>query len=112
MLRRTLAVLLLGGSVALASSVTPALDAQSGPGAAGTRAKNAARNAVAKTDAHTSAVQSAANLVERPGGRIAPTLDHRTALQRTGQPDVRRAPGRAALDTERSVIGRGAWGQG
>lgn len=57
MLRRTLAVLLLGGSVALASSMTPALDAQSGPGAAGTRAKNAARNAVAKTDAHTSAVQ-------------------------------------------------------
>ena len=57
MLRRSLAVLLLGGSVALASSLTPVLDAQSGPGAAGTRAKNAARSAVAKTDAHTRAVQ-------------------------------------------------------
>jgi hypothetical protein len=57
MLRRSLAVLLLGGAVALASSMTPALDAQSGPGAAGTRAKNAARNAAAKTDAHTRAVQ-------------------------------------------------------
>jgi hypothetical protein len=31
--------------------------AQSGPGAAGTRAKNAARNVVTKTDAHTRAVQ-------------------------------------------------------
>ena len=57
MLRRSLAVLLLGGSVALASSLTPVVDAQSGPGAAGTRAKNAARGAVAKTDAHTRAVQ-------------------------------------------------------
>src|SRR5687768_10779216 len=57
MLRRSLALLLLGGSVALASSLTPALEAQSGPGAAGTRAKNAARNAAAKTDAHTRAVQ-------------------------------------------------------
>jgi hypothetical protein len=57
MLRRSLALLLLGGSVALASSLTPALEAQSGPGAAGTRAKNAARNVVTKTDAHTRAVQ-------------------------------------------------------
>ena len=58
MLRRSLTVLLLGGSVALGSSMrVPALQAQSGPGAAGTRAKNAARNAVANTDAHTRAVQ-------------------------------------------------------
>jgi hypothetical protein len=58
MLRRSLALLLLGGSVALGSSLrTPALYAQSGPGAAGTRAKNAARNAVTKTDAHTRAMQ-------------------------------------------------------
>ena len=58
MLRRSLTVLLLGAGVALGSSLrAPALAAQSGPGAAGTRAKNAARNAVAKTDAHTRAVQ-------------------------------------------------------
>ena len=38
-------------------SRAPALGAQSGPGAAGTRAKNAARNAAAKTNAHTDAVQ-------------------------------------------------------
>ena len=59
MLRRSLAVLLLGGSVALGSSLrAPVLNAQSGPGAAGTRAKSAARNAVAKTNAHTRAVQA------------------------------------------------------
>ena len=58
MLRRSLRVLLLGGSVALGFSLrVPALQAQSGPGAAGTRAKNAARNAAANTDAHTRAVQ-------------------------------------------------------
>lgn len=59
MLRRSLALLLLAGSVALGSSLrAPALHAQSGPGAAGTRAKNAARTAVAKTDAHTRAVEA------------------------------------------------------
>jgi hypothetical protein len=47
------AVLLLG----VALGTAPALAAQSGPGAAGTRAKNAARNAAAKTNAHTNAVQ-------------------------------------------------------
>lgn len=58
MLRRSLALLFLAGSLALGSSLrAPALQAQSGPGAAGTRAKNAARNAVTKTDAHTRAVQ-------------------------------------------------------
>jgi hypothetical protein len=57
MLRRSLALLLLGGSVALGSLRAPALNAQSGPGAAGTRAKSAARNAVTKTDAHTRAMQ-------------------------------------------------------
>ena len=59
MFRRSLARLLFGGSVALVSLLgTPALQAQSGPGAAGTRAKNAARNAVTKTDAHTRAMQT------------------------------------------------------
>jgi hypothetical protein len=47
------AILFLG----LVLGAVPALRAQSGPGAAGTRAKNAARNAVAKTNAHTNAVQ-------------------------------------------------------
>lgn len=62
MLRRLLALLLIGGSVALGSSMrTPALHAQSGPGAAGTRAKAAAQNAAAKTDAHTQAMQSPAS---------------------------------------------------
>ena len=55
---RPLALLLLAGGLALGSSLrVPALQAQSGPGAAGTRAKNAARNAVTNTDAHTRAVQ-------------------------------------------------------
>lgn len=57
-MRRSLAVLTLAGAVALGSLMTaPALLSQSGPGAAGTRAKNAARNAAANTDAHTRAVQ-------------------------------------------------------
>src|SRR5688572_14417772 len=57
-MRRSLAVLLLAAAVALGSSVrAPVLLAQSGPGAAGTRAKNAARNVATKTDAHTRAVQ-------------------------------------------------------
>jgi hypothetical protein len=56
MLRRSLAVLLLAGTVSLGSALrAPVLRAQSGP--AGTQAKRAARNAVAKTDAHTRAVQ-------------------------------------------------------
>jgi hypothetical protein len=57
-MRRSLAILLLAGAVALGSPMrAPVLLAQSGPGAAGTRAKNAARNVVTKTDAHTRAVQ-------------------------------------------------------
>jgi hypothetical protein len=56
---RSLAILLLASAVALGSSMRASvLLAQSGPGAAGTRAKNAARNAAAKTDAHTRAVQT------------------------------------------------------
>lgn len=56
MLRRSLAVLLLAGSVSLGSALkAPGLRAQSVP--AGTQAKRAARNAVAKTDAHTRTVQ-------------------------------------------------------
>jgi hypothetical protein len=56
---RSLAILLLASAVALGSSMRASvLLAQSGPGAAGTRAKNAARNAAAKTDAHTRAVQA------------------------------------------------------
>jgi hypothetical protein len=58
-MRRSLALLLLAGAVALGSPMRASvLLAQSGPGAAGTRAKNAARNAAAKTDAHTRAVQA------------------------------------------------------
>ncbi len=57
-MRRSLALLLLAAAVAVGSQTrAPVLLAQSGPGAAGTRAKNAARNAAAKTDAHTRAVQ-------------------------------------------------------
>jgi hypothetical protein len=57
-MRRSLALLLLAGAVALGSPMRASvLLAQSGPGAAGTRAKNAARTAAAKTDAHTRAVQ-------------------------------------------------------
>jgi hypothetical protein len=54
MLRRSLAALLLVGAATVGASSLPA---QSGPGAAGTRAKNAARNAAAKTNARTEAVQ-------------------------------------------------------
>ena len=58
-MRRSLAVLLLASAVALGSPMrAPVLLAQSGPGAAGTRAKNAARNAGANTHAHTRAGQS------------------------------------------------------
>lgn len=57
-MRRPIVTLLLAGFVALgAALVAPAATAQSGPGAAGTRAKRAAANAAAKTDAHTRAVQ-------------------------------------------------------
>ena len=57
-MRRSLALALLASAFALGSAMgAPALLAQSGPGAAGTRAKNAARSAAAKTDAHTRAVQ-------------------------------------------------------
>jgi hypothetical protein len=62
--RRSLAVLLLAGTVALGSALrTPALRAQSGP--AGTQAKRAARNAAGKTDAHTSAMQEPTSTKER-----------------------------------------------
>ena len=55
---RPIVTLLLAGSVTLgAALVAPALAAQAGPGAAGTRAKRSASNAAAKTDAHTRAVQ-------------------------------------------------------
>ena len=54
MFRRLLAVLLLVGAATVGASTARA---QSGPGAAGTRAKNAARNAVSKTNAHTEAMQ-------------------------------------------------------
>jgi hypothetical protein len=54
MLRRSLAALLLVGAATVAAS---SVAAQSGPGAAGTRAKNAARNAASKTNAHTEAMQ-------------------------------------------------------
>jgi hypothetical protein len=73
--RRSLAVLLLAGTVALGSALrTPALRAQSGP--AGTQAKRAARNAAGKTDAHTSAMQEperAARSAQPPAaGQVAP----------------------------------------
>ncbi|MGQ0714194.1 MAG: hypothetical protein ACT4PJ_10725 [Gemmatimonadaceae bacterium] len=64
MLRRSLAALLLAGTVALGSS--SALSAQSGPGAAGTRAKRAATNAAARTDAHTNAMQSPTAAAPQP----------------------------------------------
>lgn len=72
-MRRSLALLLLASAVALGSAMrAPALLAQSGPGAAGTRAKNAARNAAANTDAHTRAVQqptsSSGSSVSSTGG--------------------------------------------
>jgi hypothetical protein len=45
-------------ALAMLAAAAGSLDAQSGPGAAGTRAKNAARSAVATTDAHTAAMQA------------------------------------------------------
>lgn len=64
MLRRSLAVLLLAGTVSLGSALgTRVLRAQSVPG---TQAKRAARNAAAKTDAHTRAMQQPSSTTERP----------------------------------------------
>ena len=54
MLRRSLTVLLLAGAATVGAS---SLLGQSGPGAAGTTAKRVARNAAAKTNAHTEAMQ-------------------------------------------------------
>lgn len=63
MLRRSLAVLLLAGTVSLGSALgTRVLRAQSVPG---TQAKRAARNAAAKTDAHTRAMQQPSSTTER-----------------------------------------------
>jgi hypothetical protein len=65
-MRRPIVTLLVAGTVALgAALVAPAATAQSGPGAAGTRAKRAASNAAAKTDAHTRAVQEPTATPER-----------------------------------------------
>jgi cobalamin biosynthesis Mg chelatase CobN len=65
MLRRSLAVLLLAGTVSLGFALgASVLRAQSVP--AGTQAKRAARNAAAKTDAHTRAMQEPTATSERP----------------------------------------------
>jgi hypothetical protein len=64
MLRHPFATLLLVGSVALGFTLSaPALRAQSVP--AGTQAKRAARNAVAKTDAHTRTMQQPTSTSDR-----------------------------------------------
>jgi hypothetical protein len=50
------AQLLTAAALVTAIGAVPALSAQSGPGAAGTRAKRTAANAVANTNAHTNAM--------------------------------------------------------
>jgi hypothetical protein len=62
MLRHSLAVLLLTATVTFGAA---SLRAQSGP--AGTRAKQAARNAAAKTDAHTRTMQEPTSTPARAG---------------------------------------------
>ena len=69
MLRRSLAALLLIGAATVGAS---AARAQSGPGAAGTRAKNAARNAVTKTNAHTEAMQGQSSTAQSSTAQSAP----------------------------------------
>jgi hypothetical protein len=68
-LRATLTAKLLA-VVALVAALgaAPALSAQSGPGAAGTRAKRAAANAAAKTNAHTNAMQQPQPVSHSPNG--------------------------------------------
>jgi hypothetical protein len=83
-MRRPIVTLLLAGSVALgAALVAPALSAQSGPGAAGTRAKRSAANAAAKTDAHTRAVQQPTADAKTTGvasrGRVTPASQTQTS---------------------------------
>jgi hypothetical protein len=85
MLRRSLASLLLAGSVALGSALSaPALRAQG----SGTQAKRAARNAAAKTDAHTSAMQEperAARSAQQPAtGQVAPQGVNAQSAARSG----------------------------
>ena len=89
--------------------MTPAARRAIGPGAAGTRAKNAARSAVAKTDAHTRAVQQP--ITSTAGRFVAASLDHGTGLQRTDHPNVRRAAG-VQPRRRTMLVGRGARGQG
>jgi hypothetical protein len=86
---RPILTLLVAGTVALgAALVAPALAAQSGPGAAGTRAKRVASNAAAKTDAHTRAVQEPAATPERakttgvaPRGQVTQTAQQSPAQE-------------------------------
>lgn len=108
MRRRSLAFLLIAGLLAAGS-----LHAQSGPGAAGTRAKNAARNAAAKTDAHTSAMQNTGAAQERAsrstnvtgsGSKTAQPPSAPPQVTQTGAPT---AQGGAQAGDKSSVAVRG-----
>ncbi len=82
----SLAVLLFAGAVALGAS---ALHAQSGP--PGTAAKRAARNAAAKTDAHTRTMQGPTSTTERPAQR---------APARSAEQPARRQPNPPAVNAQ------------
>jgi hypothetical protein len=105
MLRRSLAVLLLAGAASLGAS---SLGAQSGP--PGTRAKQAARNAAAKTDAHTTTMQGPTSKTERPAqGAPARSAGKTPSGQVTpppsAPPDVAQSAARGGDDASVAVRG-------
>jgi hypothetical protein len=97
-LRATRTAALLGAvALGAALAIAPSLWAQSGPGAAGTRAKNAARNAAAKTNAHTDAVQGGGATAQRAERSAPPppasppqpgTQDNSSVAVRGGKDEV------------------------
>jgi len=96
MLRRLLAVLLVTATVTLGAS---SLHGQG----VGTQAKRAARNAAAKTDAHTSAMQEPGRAARSANGNGATPA----AQPPSSPPEVEAAPARAQGKDDASVAVRG-----
>jgi hypothetical protein len=98
MLRHSLAALLLAGTVALGAS---SLQAQSVP--AGTQAKRAARNAAAKTDAHTRAMQEPERAAQ--GAPARKTSSSQVTPPPSAPPQVPQGVGRSGDDASVAVRG-------
>src|SRR5688572_16281561 len=96
MLRHSLALLLLTATVTFGAA---SLRAQSGP--AGTRAKQSARNAVAKTDAHTRTMQGPTSTTERP----ARSASGQAQVTQTSSPQKAQSAARSGDDASVAVRG-------